>query len=80
MIADNFYRPRSRGDNTFGSVHLSMCLFVCGSIRRERRDIACQCLWANNPPYTTFKMVVVSTGYAIAVDHAFNLDVVRHPQ
>ncbi len=27
----HFYRPRSRGDNTFGSVRLFVCLYVCMS-------------------------------------------------
>ena len=28
----NFYRMRSRGDNMFGSVHVFVCLFVCGCV------------------------------------------------
>jgi len=28
-IVDN-YRPRSRGDNAFGSVHVHVCPYVCG--------------------------------------------------
>ena len=34
MYKINFYRPRSRGDNTFGSVRVCVCVcvrpFVCG--------------------------------------------------
>ncbi len=60
------YRPRSRGDNTFGSVRVFVCLCVC-LLKHHRVFISrsIQNGWA-------FKMVVVSTGCAIAVDHAFN--------
>ncbi len=48
----------------FGSVHpsicLSICLFVCLSIGAQNG-------WA-------FKMVIVLTGCAIAVEHTFNLN------
>ncbi len=58
------YRPRSRGDNTFGSIRPSICPSV--SVRSyEFISTSIQNGWA-------FKMVVVSTGCAIAVNHAFN--------
>ncbi len=28
MFVEHFYQPRSRGDNTFGSTHLSICLSI----------------------------------------------------
>jgi len=30
LLAFICYRPRSRGDNTFGSVRVHVCPFVCG--------------------------------------------------
>ena len=65
-----YYRPRSRGDNTFGSVRLSVCVCVCPSspVLKHHRVFISRSIqngWA-------LKMVVVSTGCAIAVDHAFN--------
>jgi len=39
----NFYRPRSRGDNTFGSVCVCACVcvspFVCGALLFEPFDL-----------------------------------------
>ncbi len=36
----HFYRPRSRGDNAFGSVRVFVCVFVCPSspVPRSRGD------------------------------------------
>ncbi len=59
---------QSRGDNTFGSVRPFVCLSVCAHRVFISRSI--QNGWA-------FKMVAVSTGFAIAVDHPFNLLWVR---
>ncbi len=28
----HFYRPRSRGDNTFGSIRVFVCVFICGFV------------------------------------------------
>ncbi len=53
----NFYRPWSRGVNTFSSIRPSVCRVVISS--------SIQNIWV-------FKIVVVSTGCTIAVDLAFN--------
>ena len=66
----NFYLPQSRGDNTFGSVCLSVCPF----------DFLCSPTWTVWPRYLLpvqglylcLWSVVVSTGCAFTVDHALN--------
>ena len=70
------YRPRGRGDNAFGSVHVFVCLWLCDYVTRVFFSRSIQNGWE-------FKLVVVSTGCAIAVDHAFNsgsIKVVRFPR
>ena len=70
----HFYRPRSRGDNAFGSLRLFVCLSVCPSsqvsytLKKHHRV----CISTSIQNGWAFKMVAVSTGCAIAVDHAFN--------
>ena len=60
-----YYRPRSWGDNTFGSVHLFVCMYPPISEHRVCISRSIQNGWV-------FEMVVVSTGCATMVDHAFN--------
>ena len=62
------YRPRSRGDNLFGSVCLSV-RFVCLSVGALMLENIIECASQNG---WAFKVVVVSTGCAIVVDHALN--------
>ncbi len=42
----NFYRPRSRGDNMFGSIRPSICLSVC--LSGFVRSILCTTLWVQD--------------------------------
>ncbi len=81
-----YYRPRSRGDNAFGSVCLFVCLSVClselsclNSKRSSETQVSYTlkkhhrvCISRSIQNGWAFKVVVVSTGCAIAVDHAFN--------
>ncbi len=77
------YRPRSRGDNAFGSIRLSVCLSVCMSVCLYVCLFELSCL--NRLTYNhrvfisrsiqngwAFKIIFVSTCCAIAVDQAFN--------
>ncbi len=74
------YRPRSQGDNTFGSVRPSVRPSVCPSVRPSETQVSYTLkkhhkvvIFRSIQNSWVFKMVAVSTGCAIAVDNAFNL-------
>ncbi len=74
---NNFYRPRSRGDNTFGSVRPSVRLSVRPSVPTLTREHNITTLLKVSVDHLYRCMgvqtVVVSTCWTFAVDHAFNL-------
>ena len=88
FVIFSYYRPRSREDNTFGSVRPSICpsirLSVCTLLpakysKRSSETQVGYTLKIHQSVFITrsirngwaFKVVVVSTGCAITVDHAF---------
>ncbi len=82
----HIYRPRSRGDNTFGSVHLFVHLCVCalllssllfllarsGRLGGAQDDFACSLSNLFDGVQYSVVNLSVSTGWALAVDHILN--------